>query len=57
VHAGLAEVEVEDPGSIARTSSQLLAGVLVYKDRRINNVEVIRSHASSLGFGIHDLTA
>lgn len=57
VHVGLAEVEVEDPGSIVRTSSQLragggnvLAGVLVYKDRRIDNVELIRSQASSLGF-------
>jgi biotin synthase len=60
-HIGLAEVEVEDPGSVARTSSQLLAGggntlagVLVYKDRRINNVELIRSQASSLDFETHD---
>lgn len=64
VHVGLAEVEVEDPGSIVRTSSQLragggnvLAGVLVYKDRRIDNVELIRSQASSLGFETYDLTA
>jgi biotin synthase len=57
VHVGLAEVEVEDPGSVARARSQLaagggntMAGVLVYKGRRINNVDAIRSHASSLGF-------
>lgn len=56
-HVGLAEVEVENPGSIKRTPSQLsagggnaLAGVLVYKGKRINNVELVRSYASSLGF-------
>jgi biotin synthase len=56
-HAGLAEVEVEDPGSAARTSSQLmagggnsLAGLLIYKKRRIDNVEPISREASVLGF-------
>jgi biotin synthase len=56
-HIGLAEVEVEDPGSAARTSSQLMAGggnsmagLLVYKKRRIDNVEPISREASMLGF-------
>jgi biotin synthase len=56
-HIGLAEVEVEDPGSAARTSSQLmagggnsLAGLLIYKKRRIDNVEPISREASMLGF-------
>ena len=59
VHIGLAEVEIEDPGSMARTRSQLLAGagntiagVLVYKQLRINNTELIRNRASSLGFDV-----
>jgi biotin synthase len=63
-HVGLAEVEVEDPGSSTRTPSQLsagggnaFAGVLVYKGKRINNVERIRSHASSLGFETRSQTA
>lgn len=57
VHLGLAEVEVEDPGSAARTSSQLLAGggnsfagLLVYKKKGIDNVEQISRQASLLGF-------
>ena len=57
LHVGLAEVEVENPGSIRRTPFQLsagggntLAGVLVYKGRRIDNMELIRTYASSLGF-------
>ena len=56
-HLGLAEVEVEDPGSAARTSSQLLAGggnsfagLLMYKEKRIDNVEQISREASLLGF-------
>jgi biotin synthase len=56
-HVGLAEVEVEDPGSAARTSSQLLAGggnsfaaILIYKKRRIDNIEPISREASVLGF-------
>lgn len=56
-HVSLAEVEVEDSGSVARTPFQLsagggntLAGVLVYKRRRIDNMELVKSHASSLGF-------
>jgi biotin synthase len=56
-HIGLAEVEVEDPGSAARTSSQLLAGggnsfagLLIYKKRRIDNTEPISREASTLGF-------
>lgn len=62
-HVGLAEVGVEDPGNIARTPFQLLAGggnalagVLVYKERRINNMDLIRSCASSLGFETRYLT-
>lgn len=57
VHVGLAEVEVEDSGSATRTSSQLAAGggntlaaVLVYKKRRIDSMELIKSQARSLGF-------
>ena len=62
-HIGLAEVELENPGSITRAPSQLsagggntLAGVLVYKDKKVNNVESIRSYASPLGFETNDLT-
>ena len=57
VHISLAEVEVEDSGSVARTPSELLAGggntlagVLFYKRRKIDNMQLIKSHASSLGF-------
>jgi biotin synthase len=57
VHLGLAEVEVEDPGSAARTSSQLiagggntLAGILIYRNRRVDNMERIRREASAVGF-------
>lgn len=59
VHLGLAEVEVEDSGSVTRTPFQLsagggntLAGVLVYKGRRIDSMELIKGYASSLGFEI-----
>lgn len=62
-HVGLAEVEVEDPGSVKRTPTQLsagggneLAGVLVYKEKRINNMNLIRSYASSSSFEIGSLT-
>lgn len=62
-NVGLAEVEVEDPGSIRRTPSQLsagggnaLAGVLVYKGRRIDSMELVRSYASSLDFETYSLT-
>jgi biotin synthase len=58
-HLGLAEVEVEDPGSAARTSSQLLAGggnsfagLLMYKKKGIDNVEQISREASLLGFEV-----
>lgn len=64
VHVGLAEVEVEDPGSAARLPSQLLAGggntlaaVLVYKRRRIDNIGPIGRDASLLGFEIGNSTA
>jgi len=57
VHISLAEVEVEDSGSVARTPSELLAGggntlagVLFYKRRKIDNMQLIKSHVSSLGF-------
>jgi biotin synthase len=56
---GLAEVEVEDPGSASRTLSRLsagggntLAGVLVYKGRKIDSVKLIKERASLLGFEI-----
>lgn len=56
-HLGLAEVEVEDPGSAARVSSQLsagggntLAGILIYRHRRVDNLERIRREASAVGF-------
>jgi biotin synthase len=54
---GLAEVEIEDPGSAARTSSQLLAGggnsfagLLVYKKKRIDDMAPITREAALLGF-------
>lgn len=57
VHLGLAEVEVEDPGSAARVSSQLLAGggntlagILIYRNRRVDNLKQIRRDASAIGF-------
>lgn len=59
VHLGLAEVEVEDPGSVARVSSQLaagggntLAGILVYAQRRVDNLDEIRREASAAGFTV-----
>jgi biotin synthase len=57
VHLGLAEVEVEDPGSVARVSSQLragggntLAGILIYRHRRVDNLDRIKLEASAVGF-------
>ena len=59
VHLGLAEVEVEDPGSVARVSSQLAAGggntlaaILVYAQRRIDNVDRIRREACAAGYTV-----
>jgi biotin synthase len=59
VHLGLAEVEVEDPGSAARTSSQLaagggntFAGILIYRNRRVDNLDRIRQEASAAGFSL-----
>lgn len=59
VHLGLAEVEVEDPGSVARVTSQLAAGggntlaaLLVYAHRRVDNVDRIRREAAAAGFTI-----
>lgn len=59
VHLGLAEVEVEDPGSVARVASQLAAGggntlaaLLVYAHRRVDNVERIRREARAVGFSV-----
>ncbi len=59
VHLGLAEVEVEDPGSVARVNAQLAAGggntlaaVLVYARRRVDNTERIRREASAAGFTV-----
>ncbi len=57
VHLGLAEVEVEDPGSAARTSSQLtagggntFAGILIYRNRRVDYLDQIRREAREAGF-------
>ncbi len=57
VHLGLAEVEVEDPGSAARLAAQLAAGagntfaaLLVYPHRTIDNVDAIRREALAAGF-------
>jgi biotin synthase len=54
---GLAEVGVENPRDLRSVSSQLdagagntLAGVLVYKQLRIDNVERIKNQASLMGF-------
>ena len=59
VHLGLAEVEVEDPGSVARVSSQLAAGggntlaaILVYAQQRVDNVDRIRREAAAAGFTV-----
>lgn len=56
-HLGLAEVEVEDPGSAARVSSQLRAGggntfaaILIYRNRKVDNLDHIRSEAAAAGF-------
>jgi len=57
VHLGLAEVEVEDPGSAARTVSQLaagggntFAGLLIYRNRTVDNLDRIRDEAATVGF-------
>ena len=57
VHLGLAEVEVEDPGSAARTSSQLragggntFAGILIYRNRRVDYLEQIKNEAREADF-------
>jgi biotin synthase len=54
---GLAEVGIENPGDLSSVSSQLeagagntLAGVLVYKNLRIDNLSQIRDQASRVGF-------
>lgn len=59
VHLGLAEVEVEDPGSAARTSSQLragggntFAGILIYRNRHVDYVDQIKSEAKMVGFSV-----
>lgn len=59
VHLGLAEVEVEDPGSVARVGVQLaagggntLAGLLIYAQRRIDNLDRIRREARAAGFAV-----
>lgn len=59
LHLGLAEVEVENPGSVARVTSQLKAGggntlaaVLVYAHRRIDNVDRIEREAAAAGFSV-----
>jgi biotin synthase len=56
-HLGLAEVEVEDPGSAARTAAQLnagggnaFAGLLIYRNRTIDQIDRIRSEALRAGF-------
>ena len=57
VHLGLAEVEVEDPGSVSRLESQLMAGggnsvagLLLYSKKTVDNTEQIRLRASRVGF-------
>lgn len=57
VHLGLAEVEVEDPGSAARVSSQLgagggntFAGLLIYRHRTVDDLDRIGRQASEAGF-------
>ena len=54
---GLAEVEVEDPGSAARVTSQLragggntFAGLLIYRNRTVDNLDAIRAEVSREGF-------
>ena len=56
-HLGLAEVEVEDPGSAARASSQLaagggntFAGILIYRNRKVDHLDGIRREAAAAGF-------
>lgn len=58
-HLGLAEVEVEDPGSAARTASQLragggntFAGILIYRGRRVDTLAQIQREASAAGFTV-----
>ena len=57
VHVGLAEVEVEDPGSGARIAPQLRAGggntfaaILVYRHRRVDRMDEIVREAAGAGF-------
>lgn len=57
VHLGLAEVEVEDPGSAARVASQLRAGggntfaaILIYRGRTVDNLDQVRREAAATGF-------
>ena len=57
VQLGLAEVEVEDPGSAARVTAQLragggnsFAGLLVYRNRTVDHLEAIRKEARAEGF-------
>jgi len=54
---GLAEVGIENPKDLTSVSSQLeagagntLAGILVYKNVRLDSTERIKNQASSLGF-------
>jgi biotin synthase len=56
---GLAEVGVENPKDLTSVASQLeagagntLAGLLVYKNMRIDNMDAIREQASSMGFEV-----
>lgn len=56
-HLGLAEVEVEDPGSRARLAGQLragggntFAGLLIYAHRKVDNLDRIRTEAGQSGF-------
>lgn len=57
VQIGLAEVEVEDPGSAARTGPQLragagntFAGILIYRRRTVDVLDPIRQEATRAGF-------
>ncbi len=64
VQLGLAEVEVEDPGSGARAAAQLgagggntLAGILIYRNRRVDNVGRILREVAGEGYSVPGLPA
>ena len=60
VHLGLAEVEVEDPRSISKLESQLMAGgggntvagLLLYRKKIVDNMEQIRDREKRVWFEV-----